>query len=104
MLGHNLFETFSENKKFETFGVIRKTFPINVFKENAERIKSISDAREIEEIKDLLKEVSPEVIINCIGLIKQKNPNVTYRECEEGHGINQENLLDILEWIKTTSL
>ena len=72
MLGHNLFETFSENKKFETFGIIRKTFPVNVFKENAERIKSISDAREIEEIKDLLKEVSPEVIINCIGLIKQK--------------------------------
>ena len=39
-----------------------------------------------------------------IGLIKQKNPNVTYREYEEGHGINQENLSDILEWIKTTSL
>ena len=73
MLGYNLFETFSENKKFETFGVIRKTFSVNVFKENTKRIKSISDAREIEEITDLIKEVSPEVIINCIGLIKQKD-------------------------------
>ena len=73
MLGHNLFETFSENKKFETFGVIRKTVSVNVFRENAKRIKSISDAKEIEEITDLIKEVSPQVIINCIGLIKQKD-------------------------------
>ena len=72
MLGHNLFETFSENKNFETFGVIRKNVSVNVFRENAKRIKSISDAREIEEITDLIKEVSPKVIINCIGLIKQK--------------------------------
>ena len=72
MLGHNLFETFSENKNFETFGVIRKNVSVKVFRENAKRIKSISDAREIEEITDLIKEVSPKVIINCIGLIKQK--------------------------------
>ena len=32
MLGHNLFETFSENDQFETFGVIRKNVNTGFFK------------------------------------------------------------------------
>ena len=37
-------------------------------------------------------------------LIKKNNPNITYKEYNEGHGINQENFSDFLLWIKTTSL
>ena len=73
MLGHNLFETFSENDQFETFGVIRKNVDTGFFKKNLKRLKQISDANKIDEISKLLKEVSPKVVINCIGLIKQKN-------------------------------
>ena len=73
MLGHNLFETFSENDQFETFGVIRKNVNTGFFDKNLKRIKQISDANKIDEISKLLKEVSPKVVINCIGLIKQKN-------------------------------
>jgi len=39
-----------------------------------------------------------------IDLIKKNNPKITYKEYNEGHGINQENFSDFLNWIKTTSL
>ena len=39
-----------------------------------------------------------------INLIKQNNPNVIYKEYDQGHGINNDNLNDLLEWIKITSL
>jgi len=73
MLGHNLFEIFSEIDQFETFGVLRKNVSTDFFKKNLKRIKQISDANKIDEISKLLKEVSPKVVINCIGLIKQKD-------------------------------
>lgn len=37
-------------------------------------------------------------------LIKNNNPDILYKEYNEGHGINQENFSDFLNWIKTTSL
>lgn len=39
-----------------------------------------------------------------INLIKKNNPNILYKEYDQGHGINQENLNDLLKWIKITSL
>jgi predicted esterase len=39
-----------------------------------------------------------------LNLIKENNPNIVYKEYDQGHGINQENLNDLLEWIKATSL
>ena len=39
-----------------------------------------------------------------INLIKKNNPKITYKEYNEGHGINQENFSDFLNWINTTSL
>ena len=39
-----------------------------------------------------------------LNLIKENNPNIVYKEDNQGHGINQENLNDLLEWIKVTSL
>ncbi|MBN09162.1 MAG: phospholipase [Flavobacteriaceae bacterium] len=37
-------------------------------------------------------------------LISKNNPNIFYKEYDEGHGINQENFQDLLSWLDTTSL
>ena len=39
-----------------------------------------------------------------IDLIKKNNPNVVYKEYNQGHGINNDNLNDVLQWIKITSI
>ena len=39
-----------------------------------------------------------------IDQIKQNNPNIIYKEYDQGHGINNDNLNDLLEWVKITSL
>ncbi len=39
-----------------------------------------------------------------IDLIKKNNPNVIYKEYDQGHGINNDNLNDLLEWMKITSI
>ena len=37
-------------------------------------------------------------------LVKKNNPKITYKEYNEGHGINQDNFSDFLFWIKNTSI
>jgi phospholipase/carboxylesterase len=36
-------------------------------------------------------------------LVKKNNPNITYKEYNQGHEINQENFSDFLNWLKSTS-
>ena len=38
-----------------------------------------------------------------INLIKKNNPKIIYKEYNEGHGISQDNFIDFLNWIKSTS-
>jgi len=62
MLGSTCFNYFNRSDELETFGTWRKPSQF--------KIKSF-DAL-IDPISDLIDEVNPEWIINCIGLIKQK--------------------------------
>jgi dTDP-4-dehydrorhamnose reductase len=62
MLGSTCFNYFNRSEKFETFGTWRKP--------SQSKIKSF-DAL-VDPISDLIDEVNPEWIVNCIGLIKQK--------------------------------
>jgi dTDP-4-dehydrorhamnose reductase len=62
MLGSTCFNYFNRIEKLETFGTWRKP--------SQSKIKSF-DAL-VDPISDLIDEVDPEWIVNCIGLIKQK--------------------------------
>lgn len=72
MLGHTLlFEL--QNKGFEVFGTVRKKKNISKLLplECNQRVIDGVDAINIETIKNCIKEVKPDVVINCIGIIKQ---------------------------------
>ncbi len=71
MLGNNLFSIFSENKNFETYGVIRNKSKNNISK-YSKNLEEISDVRNSEEVEQVARKISPDVIINCVGIIKQK--------------------------------
>lgn len=74
MLGHKAFERLSLNDKYEVFGTLRNKNDIkNYFSEskNISNIFSRIDALNLNSVLKLIDELSPDVILNCIGIIKQ---------------------------------
>ena len=72
MLGHTLFQYFLQNSAFITYGTLRNNQPIS--SKNALIESSIYpniDANSIDEIETLITTLKPDIIINCIGIIKQ---------------------------------
>lgn len=73
MLGHTLFSKLSENKKLDVFATARSLgdlssrFPPHL----RERIRTEVDANNFDSIIRALASIKPNIVINCIGLIKQ---------------------------------
>lgn len=72
MLGNAVFRVLSSDKRFKVFGTMREDsykryFPINALNNLITNI----DAENIENLKSAFEISKPEVVINCIGVIKQ---------------------------------
>ena len=81
MLGHKAFERFSFNEKFEVYGTLKNGSYINKYfseSKNSKNIFSEIDALDLNTVTRLIDELSPDIILNCIGIVKQikeaKNP------------------------------
>jgi dTDP-4-dehydrorhamnose reductase len=81
MLGHTLFKYLS-NKDFEVYGTLRNTTLLDKF---PEKLKSMllctNDLSSTDEILKIINITNPDIIINCVGVIKQlasaKDPLLT---------------------------
>jgi len=71
MLGHKAFSIFSKNNKFETFGTVRKNEDITKYSINTNKVFSKIDALKPKPLFDLIDQLNPDIILNCIGVIKQ---------------------------------
>ena len=71
MLGHKAFSIFSGNPKFETFGTVRKAEDITSYFKDSNNIFSNVDALNPESAFNLIEKLKPDIILNCIGVIKQ---------------------------------
>jgi dTDP-4-dehydrorhamnose reductase len=71
MLGHKLYQKFQS--EFDTFATIRGRVDsyaeINLFKEDY--VIDQTDVSDINKLKGIIESLRPDVIINCIGIIKQ---------------------------------
>ena len=82
MLGHMLFNYFSAKDGFETIGLARKS--VNGFKNKKNIIKE-ENLTNPDIIYSLIDKLRPNLVINCVGMIKQ-NPNIS--NIEESFYIN----------------
>ena len=74
MLGNALFKYFGERTKFRTYGLLRNKKKILNFFNKFNSAKIIeNDFLDIENLDQILSDVSPNIILNCIGIVKQ-NP------------------------------
>lgn len=72
MLGNTVFRYFSENKKYEVIGSARSSSVLRAFvPELANKIILGTDVENSDALAYLFAIVKPNVVINCIGLIKQ---------------------------------
>jgi dTDP-4-dehydrorhamnose reductase len=73
MLGHKVFQVLRERPELEVFGTSRSTAPLAglVAGDAAEAIVSGVDAQNFDSITRAVADAQPDVVINCVGLIKQ---------------------------------
>ncbi len=73
MLGHTIFHEMLINRNFDVMGTVRslsevdKHFPDRML----ERVVQNVDACKIDSVERIIKDFAPDIVINCIGLIKQ---------------------------------
>jgi dTDP-4-dehydrorhamnose reductase len=73
MLGHTLFLRLSERNDLDVFSTVRdqSLLPRWFAPERLKKIRSNVHADRFETVKRTLDEIKPDVVINCIGIIKQ---------------------------------
>lgn len=72
MLGSAVFRTFSRDPQFEVWGTLRSASGLQHFAEpHRVRLLQGIDVLDQDALVDVLSRVRPEVVINCVGLIKQ---------------------------------
>lgn len=72
MLGSTIYQLFSESDDYDVIGTVRSPSTIDLFEIDLQKsIIADIDADNIESIRSLIYKISPEVVINCIGLVKQ---------------------------------
>ena len=74
MLGHKAFELLNLNDKNEVFGTLRNEKDIKKYfseSKNSRNIFSGIDALNLNTVLALIDKLSPDLVLNCIGIIKQ---------------------------------
>lgn len=71
MLGHAVFKVLSEKDNLEVWGTLRDAQDISFFPELKSRIIAGVTASDLQQLAHILITLQPDVVINCIGLVKQ---------------------------------
>ena len=73
MLGSCVYKYFSNLKEFQVTGVLRNISKKSFFNENRNsRIVKFENYNEYSKLEDFIKNIKPDYVINCLGVIKQK--------------------------------
>jgi dTDP-4-dehydrorhamnose reductase len=72
MLGNAVFRYFSYRTNFETFGTLRSAKTLTFFKESLQsHLLTSIDVENFDSLSLAFAKIKPNVVINCIGLVKQ---------------------------------
>ena len=73
MLGHKILQKLCENKNFLITCVYRNKKKISFFQKKNVKFKKLKNNLNLKFIKTLIEENTFDYVINCLGVIKQKN-------------------------------
>ncbi len=73
MLGSTLYKIFSSKSQFKVWGTVRNPYALKYFKDSEkEKLITHFDVMNHDDLLKVFCEVKPDVVINCIGIIKQQ--------------------------------
>jgi len=75
MLGHKLFQILIENFNYEVFGTIRSQQELKYFNKSVKK-KIICGIKTEADFENVFKKISPDLIINCIGITTKSQDNL----------------------------
>ncbi|MCD4486151.1 SDR family oxidoreductase [Chromobacterium vaccinii] len=98
MLGNAIFQSFSVNTRYETYGVCRKIsqLPMSALWRK-EKLFCVEDIMNRAQLYNILNLVKPDVIINCIGIVKQLNSSSDPMKCIPINSILPHSLADLCQ-------
>ncbi|HIH0818802.1 TPA: dTDP-4-dehydrorhamnose reductase family protein [Vibrio cholerae] len=71
MLGYSIFSNLSEVPNLDVYGTVRNLKGVEKFFQSSDKLIANVDVKYFESLERALINVQPDVVINCIGLIKQ---------------------------------
>src|SRR4051812_2151452 len=70
MLGHVVLRTFADSAGYEAYGAVRRS-PERLPAQSRARLLDGMDVRDDDALERLFREIRPDVVINCVGVVKQ---------------------------------
>ncbi|ELI1840798.1 SDR family oxidoreductase [Vibrio fluvialis] len=83
MLGYSIFSNLSESPDLEVFGTVRSLEGLDKYFPTFDKLINNVDVRDFKTLENALDRVTPNVVINCIGLIKQHEVSKQHVEAIE---------------------
>lgn len=83
MLGYSIFSNLSESSDFDVYGTVRSVNGLEKFFPSINKLITNVDIKDFETLERALMKAKPDVVINCIGLIKQHDVSKQHVEAIE---------------------
>ncbi len=71
MLGYSIFSNLSESSNLDVYGTVRSIYGLEKFFPSIDKLISNVDVTDLKSLEIAISALKPDVVINCIGLIKQ---------------------------------
>lgn len=100
MLGYSLFSNLNEHANLSVFGTVRSISGKESFFSNIEQhLITDIDAYDISSLQNAIETVAPDVVINCVGLIKQHDISRQHIDAVKINALLPHNLAKICDQI-----
>ncbi|MEX6424821.1 dTDP-4-dehydrorhamnose reductase family protein [Providencia manganoxydans] len=83
MLGCSIFSNLSDSNDLDVYGTVRSVDGLEKFFPSVDKLLLNVDIKEFETLEHSIKQTKPDVVINCIGLIKQHDVSKQHVEAVE---------------------
>jgi dTDP-4-dehydrorhamnose reductase len=98
MLGYSLFSNLNEHVSLSVFGTVRSIVgKEHFFKDTQGQLITGVDAYDISSLQHAIETVSPDVVINCVGLIKQHGISKQHIDAVKINALLPHELADICD-------
>jgi dTDP-4-dehydrorhamnose reductase len=98
MLGYSLFKNLSDSLKFDVYGTVRTIEGLESFYSGLEgKLFNKVNILSLSSVDSIIESLKPNVVINCIGLIKQKSSSKKYIDAIEVNSLLPHQLAEICD-------